>query len=87
MHTFSDEDLKGVLAAMQEGPLQSIKDNDPANVLKEEYGNGGDERDIWRLFMKKKRPGSILAEQMKVGGLEDLMKRARFRRTTDQENE
>ena len=87
MHISSDEELKGVLAAMQGAPLQSLKDNDPARVLEEENGSENPDRDVWRLFMKKKRLGSVLAEQMKEGGLADLMKRAKFRRTKDQENE
>ena len=88
MRPISDEeDLSGVLARMQGVADEHMKSASPLSTLEEESSSEAPNQDVWRLYMKKRRAGAILSQQMKEGGFEDLMKRAKFRRVTDRGEE
>ena len=84
MAAISDkEDLAGVLARMQGNAEMKMKQSDPLEELVQQNTSEAPNQDVWRLFLKKKRVGSLLSKQMQEAGFEDLIKRAKFRRVTD----
>ena len=74
-----------VLALMQRKPLDELEENSPEKRLQEEYGDEPSEKEVWNLFLKRKRAGAFLSESLRDNNYSELMKRAKFRRESERE--